>query len=182
MALVYDVDWSSLHYVYPDYDHVCKFRIYSLYFLYEHTHHSRHLFQARGEVQKMRRFHFGKLVRDNIVEQITSNGDVPHWKELSQQDYIEELKKKIGEEAAEVEGATSDEILKEVADVQELIHALLEALHVSKEELEAIQEKKNEKAGAFQKKQYIAYVDVQDDSPWLGYYLKSPEKYPEVRR
>lgn len=129
----------------------------------------------------MRKFAFNKLVRDKIVEQITSNGDVPHWKELSQQDYIEELKKKIGEEAAEVGCATGDEILKEVADVQELIHALLEALHVSEVELEAIQKKKNEKAGAFNKKQYIEYVEVQDDSPWLEYYLKSPEKYPEIK-
>lgn len=129
----------------------------------------------------MRTFRFEKLVRDNIVEQIKQAGNKPTWKTLSHNEYLLELKKKLGEEAVEVMTAPEEEVLKELADVQELIDTLLEELHISKEELEKVREKKNEKAGAFKKKQYIEYVEAKDDSEWVDYYLATPDKYPEVK-
>jgi hypothetical protein len=72
------------------------------------------------------------------------------------------------------------EVTKELADVQEVLDNLLEVLGVSKEEFSEIQKKKNEKAGSFKKKQYIDSVGVEENSEWLGYYLKNPDKYPEI--
>ncbi len=129
----------------------------------------------------MRKFAFHKLVRDKIVEQILSNGNTPIWKTLSPEEYIKELKKKVAEESQEIIHAKGDEVAKELADVQELIDSLLKELHISKEEFAKIQEKKNEKAGAFKNKHYIEYVETKNTSEWVEYYLKSPDKYPEIK-
>jgi predicted house-cleaning noncanonical NTP pyrophosphatase (MazG superfamily) len=128
----------------------------------------------------VRKFRFEKLVRDKIVENIKSAGNKPVWHTLSQDEYISELKRKVGEEAAEINIAQGEDVIKELADVQELIDTLLEELSISKEEFEKVKEKKNEKAGAFKSKQYVEYVETEDGSEWVDYYLKSPDKYPEI--
>ena len=130
----------------------------------------------------MRKFAFKKLVRDKIVENIIANGNTPKWKVLASDEYLSELKKKVGEEAEEIAKAEGEDIVKELADVQELIDTILEELNISKEEFAKIKEKKNEKAGAFKKKHYIEYVETTDDSEWVQYYLKSPKKYPEIKK
>jgi predicted house-cleaning noncanonical NTP pyrophosphatase (MazG superfamily) len=130
----------------------------------------------------MRRFKFSKLVRDKIVQSVIDAGNTPHWRTLTNDEYIAELKKKIVEEANEIPSSSREELLKELADVQEIIDNLLEALNINKADLQAAQSKKNEKAGSFKNKQYIEDVEAQDDSEWVQYYLNSPEKYPEVKK
>ena len=130
----------------------------------------------------MRRFKFAKLVRDNIVQGIIDEGNTPSWRTLSDEDYIYELKKKIVEEANEIPGINGDDLIKELADVQEIIDSLLNVLTVTKDDLVEAQKKKNEKAGSFKNRQYIKYVETKDDSEWVKYYLNSPDKYPEVKK
>lgn len=129
----------------------------------------------------MRKFQFSKLVRDKIVQSIIDAGNTPNWRTLSNDEYIDELKKKILEEAQEVPSAESDELVKELADIQEIIDSLLQALNVSREEFQEVQKKKNDKAGSFKNKQYIEDVETQDGSEWVEYYLASPDKYPEIK-
>jgi len=83
----------------------------------------------------MRKFKFEKLVRDKIVDAIIANGNHPNWKTLSDKEYIDELKKKIIEEASELINSEGEELLKELVDIQEIIDNLLLALQVSKEKL-----------------------------------------------
>lgn len=131
----------------------------------------------------MRKFEFKKLVRDKIVEGIISVGNKPNWKTLSEEEFVIELKKKIVEEALEVP-RTEDptEVVKELADVQEIIDNLLETLKVSKEKFAQIQKKKNEYRGSFKKRQYIDTVETSDEATkWVQYYLDNPDKYPEVK-
>lgn len=129
----------------------------------------------------MRRFKFGKLVRDKIVEGIKESGNTPVYYELNEEDYLEELKKKVSEEAVEIPVATDrQELLKELADVLEVIDNLAEALGSSREDLETIRTEKNKKAGSFKKRLYVDYVEVEDNSEWISYYLSSPDKYPEI--
>ncbi len=129
----------------------------------------------------MRRFKFSKLVRDKIVDAITSHGNIPHWKVLTDSEYILELKKKIIEEAPELLNATGAEVVEELADLQEIIDNLLVALNIPKDELKKAQEKKNQQRGSFKSKHYIEEVDAQDGASEIDYYLKFPEKYPEVK-
>ena len=129
----------------------------------------------------MRKFRFSKLVRDNIVGAIVANGNNPIWRTLQNDEYIYELKKKLAEEASELVSADSDETIKELADVQEIIDNLLKALKVSKKELAQAQKEKNNKNGSFRKRQYIDLVEVEDNASEIEYYLKFPNKYPEVK-
>ena len=128
----------------------------------------------------MRRFKFEKLVRDKIVESIEGHGNVPHYRTLSDEEFAVELKKKLIEEAKELIEAQGDEIIKEIADIQEIIDNLLKTLDISKENLEFAQNVKNDKNGSLKKKHYIEYVDVKEGSPEIEYYLKFAEKYPEI--
>jgi predicted house-cleaning noncanonical NTP pyrophosphatase (MazG superfamily) len=128
----------------------------------------------------MRKFKFSKLVRDNIVEQIIAVGNIPHWRELSDMDYLRELKDKLIEEAKEISNASGGELIKELADIQEIIDNLLVRLNISKEEFINIQQKKKEKDGSFFKRHFIDEVDVQDDSEWVSYYTRNPNKYSEI--
>lgn len=131
----------------------------------------------------MRKFKFSKLVRDKIVDGIISVGNKPDWRKLEKPEYIEELKKKMVEETMEVPGTKNpEELVKELADVQEIIDNLLETLKVSKKRFAEIQKKKNEKAGSFKKRQFIEDVETNDDdSEWVKYYLANSDKYPEIK-
>lgn len=129
----------------------------------------------------MRKFKFGKLVRDRIVEGIISAGNKPIWKTLSSEEYLQELKKKLLEEAQEIPKTSSDDVVKELADIQEIIDNLLEVLGISKSEFTEVQKRKNEKAGSFKNHQYIDTVEAKDDSGWVDFYLSRPDKYPEIK-
>lgn len=131
----------------------------------------------------MRKFKFAKLVRDKIVDQIVSNGNKPNWRVLSDEDYIKELKNKILEEASEIsKSEDSEDLVKELADVQEIVDNLLDTLKVSKKQFKEIQNKKNKKAGSFKKRLYIEYVETTDDEgEWTKYNLAHPDKYPEIK-
>jgi len=129
----------------------------------------------------MRKFKFSKLVRDKIVDSIISNGGNPKWKVLSKRDYIEKLKKKIVEESSELNDTTKEELVEEVADLQEIINNLIKTLGVSKQDLSQIQKRKNKKKGSFKKRHYIDNVEVENDAKEIEYYLKYPQKYPEIK-
>ena len=130
----------------------------------------------------MRKFRFDKLVRDKIVDGIKEAGNIPHHTKLSNKAFVEELKKKILEEALEIPNTKGKtELVEELADLQELIDNLLDAIAVSKKELLIIQKDKNRKRGSFTKRIFIDYVEAKADSEWIKYYLKNPDKYPEIK-
>jgi predicted house-cleaning noncanonical NTP pyrophosphatase (MazG superfamily) len=130
----------------------------------------------------MRRFHFAKLVRDKIVKGSLESGNNPVYRTLSDPEFLEELKKKLLEEALEVpQTQNPHELAKELADVQEVIDHLLKVLCLSKFQLKQLQRAKNRARGSFHKRQYIDYVDTRDDSRWIDYYLANPDKYPEIK-
>ena len=131
----------------------------------------------------MRKFKFGKLVRDNIVEQIISVGNKPNWRILTNNEYIQELKNKIVEESSEIPRSDNpEEVAKELVDIQEIIDNLLLALKINKKQFNEIKKLKNSKNGSFKKKHYIEYVETGDnETKWVKYYLDNPDKYPEIK-
>ncbi len=101
-----------------------------------------------------------KLIRDNIPEIIKDAGEIPIVRVLDEAEYLEALKAKLLEESNEVRQATSTEdMLKELADLQEVVHALLSRLDVSMNELETVRHDKAKTNGAFSKKLYLERVD-----------------------
>lgn len=129
----------------------------------------------------IKKYKFAKLVRDNIVGDIQRVGNNPVFKVLDNDEYVSELQKKLSEEANEIVSAPKDELLGELADIQEIIDNLIDALDISKQNLKAAQDKKNAKAGSFKEKHYVDYVETDSESEWAKFYNKNSHKYPEMK-
>ena len=102
---------------------------------------------------------YNKLVRDNIPEIITADGMTAETRTLSDSEYELALIEKVGEEAREVALAdTTEALIDELADLQEVIIAL--ARHISSEEhLEEARLKKAKERGAFEKRIFLERTD-----------------------
>ena len=91
----------------------------------------------------------GKLVRDKIPEIIIADGKKPITRILDNEEYLQELDKKLNEEIAEYQ---ADKSLEEMADVLEALFAICAAGGHSVEELMKSCNGKREKRGGFEKK------------------------------
>ena len=92
---------------------------------------------------------YHKLVRDRIPEIIESDGKICDWETLSDADYLSLLEEKLNEELAEYQQSKS---LEELADLLEVMQAVLKARGWTWEELEQVRAEKAAKRGGFEKK------------------------------
>ncbi len=92
---------------------------------------------------------YHKLVRDRIPEIIEFDGKICVWETLSDTDHLRLLEEKLNEELAEYQQSKS---LEELADLLEVMHAVLKARGWTWEELEQVRAKKAAKRGGFEKK------------------------------
>lgn len=92
---------------------------------------------------------YDKLVRDKIIEIIEAQGGTALYHTADDQEYLEKLKEKLIEEAAEFRDA---ETLEEMADVFEVITALLAQQNWSLDDVIRVQKKKREERGGFEKR------------------------------
>lgn len=97
-----------------------------------------------------------KLVRDKIPEIIQNSGKIPHTHILSNESYLAVLDKKLNEECAEYQ---ADKNLEELADMLEVMYAIVEARGYTVEELENVRLKKREMRGGFEDKIFLEYVE-----------------------
>ena len=96
---------------------------------------------------------YNKLVRDKIPEIIERNeGRSCKTKVLNDDEYLFELNKKIKEELDEY--LESGEV-EELADLEEVLRAILDSKGVSYEEFEKIRQEKVNKRGAFKDRIYL---------------------------
>lgn len=94
---------------------------------------------------------YNKLVRDNIPHIIIANGDKPVTRILNDEEYLDELVKKLDEEHQEF---LAEKSLEELADLQEVILAIADTI-ASREQLETVRAEKVQKRGAFKKKIFL---------------------------
>ena len=99
---------------------------------------------------------YGKLVRDKIIDIITANGEKPIYHTLSDEEYLNELHKKLFEEANEFVEEDSPE---ELADLLEVIYAIAKHKNINMKEVEKERVKKREKRGGFEDKIYLETVE-----------------------
>ena len=97
----------------------------------------------------------GKLVRDNIPDQIINDGKMPSYYVLSENDFRKSLLEKLVEESREVMDNPTKE---EIADVLEVIDAILDTFSISKKELMACKRNKKISNGAFKKRYYLREI------------------------
>ena len=101
---------------------------------------------------------YNKLVRDKIPQIINQNNEKCNIRVLSDEEYLLELNKKMQEELKEY--LESGEV-EELADLEEVLRAILDVKKCSYTEFENIRIKKVEKRGAF--KERIFLVSTEDE-------------------
>ena len=90
-----------------------------------------------------------KLVRDNIIEIIKRKGENAKNHTATNQEYRIKLLEKLKEEINEFINEPNKE---EIADVQEVIHAIIKEYDMNEQEIEEIRIKKHKERGGFDKK------------------------------
>lgn len=127
-------------------------------------------------------FRYHKLVRDNIWDWHIEAGHTPTGEQLSGDALRAAMAEKLHEEADEVKGAkTRDELVEEIADVQQLLDDLCTSQAIGSDELRAVQRHKRDKKGGFLAGHYIETVKMPDeDDKWAQYCRADPSKYPEM--
>ena len=98
---------------------------------------------------------YKKLVRDKIPEIIKKNNETPITRVLNDEEYLKELNIKIQEELKEY--LESGDV-EELADLEEVLRAILDVKKVTYEDFEKIRKNKVEKRGAFKDKIYLEGV------------------------
>jgi predicted house-cleaning noncanonical NTP pyrophosphatase (MazG superfamily) len=109
-------------------------------------------------------------------------GATLHYRVMDANEYLIEIKKKLIEEAMEVnEAQTEEEVKEELADVLEVFLTCIKTLGFSQNEIDQVRlERKNDRGG-FDKKIYSTFVEVTEEyENRLNYYLKNSQKYPEI--
>jgi predicted house-cleaning noncanonical NTP pyrophosphatase (MazG superfamily) len=129
----------------------------------------------------MLKFKFDKLVRDKIVDSQIASGAKPKFRQLDPVEHKRELINKIVEEAKEITQADQEDVAAEIADVQQAVDDLKELYGLKHEDIAEAQKAKNEKNGAFKKGLYVDYVEVEENDPWVDYYHKNDDRYPEIK-
>ena len=116
---------------------------------------------------------YNKLVRDRIPEIIESNGKHCVIETLDADRYIEMLEKKLDEELAEYQ---ESQHLEELADLLEVMGAVVKARGYTWEQLTAVRKKKHAERGGFDKKVFLK--EVREYEPGQPETTSESEKRP----
>lgn len=105
---------------------------------------------------------YNKLIRDKIPEIIEKAGKQCEIEVLDDKQYLEKLVEKLQEELGEFlvefNSENDENAIKELADLQEVIYAIVRAIGLDIAAFEKIRESKVSKNGAFEKKLLLKHV------------------------
>lgn len=101
-----------------------------------------------------------KLIRDHIPEIVQAQGRTMETETIyDDQIYWNYLKKKLIEEAIEVtEAGNTTELIEEIADLQEVISAILKLKKMSAIDVTTIQARKKEERGGFDQRTVLLNI------------------------
>ncbi len=105
---------------------------------------------------------YNKLIRDRIPEIIQADGKRYELVVMTEEEYINALRSKLGEEAQEAQKAAPEDLVTELADIQEVIKAMLEALEISPEQIEQVQTQRHAERGGFEKRLKLLWTEDGD--------------------
>ena len=107
----------------------------------------------------MERRDFNKLIRDRIPEKIAADNATASIRELEPAEYTTALKAKVVEEARELTESEGEALIAEIADVQEVLEALMQAEGISPEQVAEVKRAKAEMNGTFQKRLFLEWTE-----------------------
>lgn len=109
----------------------------------------------------MQKKSYHKLVRDRIPEIIEADGKTCVWETLSDEDYLRLLDEKLNEELAEYQQSKS---LEKLADLLEVLGAVVTARGYTWSQLTALRKEKREQRGGFEKRILLKEVQFISDN------------------
>ena len=95
---------------------------------------------------------YDKLVRDYIPKIIRQEGGECEIEEMSEEEYRQALMSKLLEEAEEVTKSSSENLTEELADLLEVINAIVETYGIENEVVIAEQKQRRTERGGFKKR------------------------------
>jgi predicted house-cleaning noncanonical NTP pyrophosphatase (MazG superfamily) len=134
-------------------------------------------------MMETKKFYMNKLVRDKSIKNLEKNGCTHvQWHALDDtEEYLGALAEKMVEELEEVFDAESrEEMIEELADIEEVLVAFKELVEIKQSEVDAARKKKRDEKGTFEGRYFIEYVEAKVGSPAYQYALEKEEKYPEM--
>jgi len=111
---------------------------------------------------------YNKAIRDRIPDIIKESENDCVIKQLSNDDFLLELEKKLEEELKEYQESKSAE---ELADILEVIYRISELRGIRRTELETIQNKKRSERGGFEKNLFL--IETKDKLRFIQKILKT---------
>jgi len=99
---------------------------------------------------------YNKLVRDKILEGLDKKGLKYTYSILDNSEYSKELNKKLLEESNEY---IQDQNIEEIADIMEVLMAIINNEGYTMEEVQQVMDKKREAKGAFRNKIFLKEVE-----------------------
>jgi len=102
---------------------------------------------------------YNKLVRDRIPEIITAEGRRCAIETMSEAEYQQALLTKLVEEAQEVAGASQEKRAAELADLYEVIEALVQATGLNEGDIRALQAQRRQERGGFEKRIKLLWAE-----------------------
>jgi len=106
---------------------------------------------------------YDKLVRDKIPDICKSNGDIPTYRILSDDEYRKCLELKFYEEVNEVILGSSEEKLEELGDLLEVMLSYGALYGLTLDDIVISQETKREKRGGFSRKILLIKTERKND-------------------
>ena len=99
---------------------------------------------------------YNKLIRDKIPEIIEADGKDYRVRKLDDDEYLKSLNAKLQEELDEYQESGK---VEELADLLEIIYAILDHKGISRDKLEVIRRRKQQERGGFEKKLFLIGVE-----------------------
>ena len=106
---------------------------------------------------KIKKHYHRKLVRDRIPEIIESKGDLYKAKVLNIRKYRKLLRKKLVEEAKELENVRKTDLIKELADVLQVLKSIAEFEKVPFKKIEDKRKQRERERGGFRKRIFLIW-------------------------
>lgn len=110
----------------------------------------------------MTRIDYNKLIRDRIPVIIEAEGKAYRVETMSDDEYRRALLQKLVEEAQEAAHATPDRLVTELADLLEVIDAVIAAHNIDRNTVLKVQKQRRNERGGFEQRLKLLWVEERD--------------------
>jgi predicted house-cleaning noncanonical NTP pyrophosphatase (MazG superfamily) len=105
---------------------------------------------------------YNKLVRDRIPEIIQNSGKPCAFETMTEAEFRQALLEKLVEEAQEVHQAAPEELVAELADIQEVFAAVLAAWQIAPEQVQQVKRQRFAERGGFERQLMLLWTEDGD--------------------